>query len=229
MRSGSQTIKDKNVKEIGGRPLYEWFLESAIESKIDEIYLAIDSPIYENMIRDSFLSQLHKLNFYYRDPENAKDNSTTESVILEFIQTKRNQLESSDVFMLGQVTNPFIMSEDINEMLNIFINDDRYESMLSVANLEGRFLWKQDKQSNGIPINYDYNKRHLRQQINGEKQKYFMENGGLYVSYVQNIELTKNRLCPPVGLYVMEHHTHYELDEKEDYIVIDALLRYGKR
>lgn len=219
MRSGSKSIIHKNIQLISGKPLFKWFIDEALESNIDEIHVAIDTVFYEYFIRGYFPKNTEKLNIYYRDKENSEDSSTTESVIIEFLS--KNNYNKNDLFILGQITNPFIKSEDINNIIDMYNNTD-YNSILSVSCLNGRFIWGDDG-----PLNYDYKNRPLRQ--NDKNNNLYMENGALYISTVGKIFKYKNRLCPSVGLYKMDYHTHYELDDEYDLEIIESLLKMKRR
>ena len=46
-RSGSKTLKHKNIREIAGRPMIAWSIEHAIKSKlIDRVIVTTDSKEY---------------------------------------------------------------------------------------------------------------------------------------------------------------------------------------
>ena len=46
-RSGSKSIKDKNIVNFRGRPLLVWSIEQCLKSKqIDEIFLSTNSKKY---------------------------------------------------------------------------------------------------------------------------------------------------------------------------------------
>ena len=83
LRSGSKSILDKNIKLFNDKPLCYWSLKSCQDSKlIDKIIVAVDSDDYKNIISSFNFS---KIEFYNRQHINAQDNSSTESVILEYL------------------------------------------------------------------------------------------------------------------------------------------------
>ena len=72
---------------------------------------------------------------YDRKKENANDDSSTESVILEYID--KSSLLESDVFMLVQATSPFTQEKHFNEGLTLF---KRHDSVLSCT-IDKNFAW----------------------------------------------------------------------------------------
>ena len=50
-RAGSKRVTNKNLKELGGRPLLEWTVQAAMGSKyLDKIVLSTDSEISQTPV-----------------------------------------------------------------------------------------------------------------------------------------------------------------------------------
>ena len=82
-RCGSKAIRFKNIKEFCGKPLIYWNLLALQNATlVDKVYVATDcieiSEVVENFGFD-------KVKIYMRDRVNAQDESSTEDVMLEFI------------------------------------------------------------------------------------------------------------------------------------------------
>ena len=83
-RGGSKSIPLKNIKMFCGKPLIYWNLLSLQKSSVDKIIVATDS----NQIKNKILSfSFSKVEVYNRIDENATDESSTESVMLEYIES----------------------------------------------------------------------------------------------------------------------------------------------
>ena len=86
VRCGSKSIPFKNIKSFCGRPLIYWNLKALEDSKnIDKIYVATDCEKIKRIVSQF---QFSKVSVFERNKENAKDESSTESVILEFLSKK---------------------------------------------------------------------------------------------------------------------------------------------
>lgn len=204
IRSGSKGIIDKNIKFINGQPLIWWVLNSLQNSNVDKIIVATDE-VYAELISDFSFS---KVELYERDPENATDHATTESVLLEVI----NNLNIEDDILLAQATSPLTTSDDFNGGIELY---KKYDSVLSVVN-QKRFIWD----SKGMSVNYNYKNRPRRQDWDG----YFVENGAFYISNYARILESENRISGHIGLYEMDEKTYYELDSESDWKIIEKLL-----
>ena len=207
-RGGSKSIPEKNIKYFCGKPLIYWNLHELQKSEVDEIVVATDSDNIK-LVVESF--KFSKVKVYDRSSENSQDTSSTESVMIEYINS--SDLLGSDTFMLVQTTSPFTQTSHFNEGLELFNNHD---SILSCC-ISKKFIWKEDGQA----LNYDIYNRPRRQDYKGD----LIENGAFYISSVSDIKETGNRISGNIGIYQMPEYTCTEIDEIEDWIVAESLMK----
>ena len=55
-----------------------------------------------------------------------------------------------------------------------------------------------------------------------------MENGACYINSVKNILKCKNRLFGKISVYKMPEYTAAEIDEPDDFIIIEKLMEKHK-
>jgi YrbI family 3-deoxy-D-manno-octulosonate 8-phosphate phosphatase len=211
VRGGSKSIPLKNIKPFCGKPLVCWNIEALEDCNlIDEIIVATDS----DKIEATVLAQSYKkTKIYRRSAENACDTASTESVMLEYINNRH--LPQEDIFMLVQATSPLTETKHFTEALEIY-QKGLYDSMLTCVR-NYRFFWNED----GTSKNYDYMNRPRRQNFKGE----LMENGAFYINTVSNILKSGNRLSGKIGIYEMPEYTATEIDEPDDWIILENLMR----
>ena len=206
LRGGSKSIKNKNIKNISGKPLCEWVLRSSIKSHlISDTYVSTDSEKIKSVVNN--ISK--EIKIIDRPIEYARDESTTESVIQHF-QTKID----FDYIVTIQATSPLLHHKQLDEALNYFLQHD-YDSLLSVVRTK-RFFWDNE----GSPINYNPQNRPRRQDYQG----IFMENGAFYITSKEIFERTGSRLGGKIGLYEMPEETGLEIDEPLDWEIIEKQL-----
>lgn len=211
VRGGSKSIPLKNIKPLCGKPLVCWNIEALEVCKdVDEIVVATDSDEIWNTVE---LRSYKKTTLYRRKPENASDTASTESVMLEYIDYAK--LEDDVVFILVQATSPLTQTEHFQEALQIYSKME-YDSMLTCVR-NYRFFWNED----GSSMNYDYLNRPRRQNFDGM----LMENGAFYINKVGNILENGNRLSGKIGIYEMPEYTATEIDEPDDWYIIEDLMR----
>ena len=211
VRGGSKSIPLKNINLFCVKPLVYWSV-SALQhtAAIDEIIVASDSRQIEQVVTSFCFS---KVKIYHRSSENACDTASTESVMLEYIQYAK--LDDNDIFVLVQATSPLTETIHIQEALELYFSR-KYDSILTCVR-SYRFFWNED----GTSRNYDYKNRPRRQIFAGE----LMENGALYINSVRNIVSLRNRLSGIIVLYVMPEYTATEIDEPDDWIILEHLMQ----
>lgn len=210
VRGGSKSIPYKNIKILLGKPLVYWTASAANSAGcIDKVVIATDSEKIKSVVAGF---NLGKVEIYDRTPENATDTASTESVMLEYIENAK--LSDEDNIFLIQATSPLLKSEHIEEMF-LSMKAEKSDSALSCVRNK-RFFWSDD----GVALNYDYKNRPRRQDFDG----CFMENGACYINSVYNIKRDKNRLSGKICVYEMPDYTATEIDEPDDFLVIEKLM-----
>lgn len=214
VRGGSKSIPLKNIKPLCGKPLVCWNIE-ALEAcpQVDEVIVATDSDeIWKTVESRNYKKTI----LYRRTAENACDTASTESVMLEYI--KYANLPGNVIFMLVQATSPLTESCHFSEALQKYAEGE-YDSMLTCVR-NYRFFWNED----GSSMNYDYMNRPRRQNFSGM----LMENGAFYINIVGNILSNGNRLGGKIGIYEMPEYTATEIDEPDDWMILERLMRKYK-
>lgn len=211
VRGGSKSIPLKNIKILNGKPLVYWTAKAANDARcIDLVVIATDSPEIKRVVEEL---NLEKVVVYNRDKENAQDTSSTESVMLEYIN--KSNLNESDYFFLIQATSPLLKSQHIEDMFKQMIGASADSSLSCVKNK--RFYWNEY----GQPLNYNWRDRPRRQDFSG----CFMENGACYINTVGGVKKDRNRLSGKIAVYEMPEYTAIEIDEPDDFIILEKLMK----
>lgn len=211
VRGGSKSIPLKNIKPFCGKPLVCWNIE-ALEAcpEVDEVIVATDSDeIWQTVEKRGY----KKTTLYRRSVENACDTASTESVMLEYIHYAN--LPADNIFMLVQATSPLTQTAHFSEALQMYAKGEHDSILTCVRNY--RFFWNED----GTSMNYDFMNRPRRQNFNGM----LMENGAFYINTVEKILENGNRLGGKIGIYEMPEYTSFEIDEPDDWVVMEKLMQ----
>ncbi|MFL1781202.1 Acylneuraminate cytidylyltransferase family protein [Candidatus Hepatincolaceae symbiont of Richtersius coronifer] len=223
LRGGSKSIPFKNIKDFCGKPLVYWLLKQLEMSVLDKIFVATDSMEIADTV-EKF--NLKKVNIYQREAKNAQDTSSTEDVMLEFIN--KNNFSDKDLFILAQATSPFTKACHIDEALKQ-LKAQNADSLLTAVLIK-RFFWEHNNSSKDVstlmsagsrPINYDFKSRPRRQDFKG----WLMENGAFYINSIDNIRISNNRLSGKIAIYEMPEYTGLEIDEPHDWLIAEQLFK----
>ena len=217
VRGGSKGIPRKNIKSMAGRPLIYYSLRAALETdSIDVVAVATDSEEIASVCKALFPNSA-KLMIYNRSEESATDTASTESVMLEFAgKYEFNQL------ILIQATSPLVTNNDLQSACNKFNGGD-FGGLLSVVE-QSRFYWTEDDNGHGNPVNYDPQNRPRRQDF----RPGFVENGSFYITTKESLLQSKCRISHPYALYPMRVETYWEIDDMDDWRIIESIIRNEK-
>ncbi len=207
MRGGSKSIPNKNIKKFGGKPLCYWVLEAAMKSKlIDEIYVSSDSQKILNIVKK--LSK--KINLISRSPELAKDDTSTEDVLLDFCK----KVDFKNLLTI-QATSPFTTHIHLDTAIKKF-NNQKLDSLFTAVRSK-RFYWSDSLK----PINYIPKARSMRQDFKGT----LMENGSFYITNRKTLLKEKCRLGGKIGVFEMDENHAIEIDEIEDWNLLKKRIK----
>jgi N-acylneuraminate cytidylyltransferase len=214
VRGGSKSIPLKNIKILNGKPLVYWTVKAACEAScVDKVIVATDSEEIKQVVLNFGFD---KVEIYDREPANAQDTSSTESVMLEYIN--KSDLNTDDNFILIQATSQLLKAEYIDEMFNALKSSDA-DSIFSGVR-EKQFHWIETTE--GVkPINYDYKNRPRRQDFQG----IIAENGACYINSIGNVLKEKSRISGKIIAYEMPAETAYEIDEESDWLIVEELMK----
>ena len=211
VRGGSKSIPLKNIREIAGKPLAYWTAKAANDcEEIDRIYIATDSDRIRETVEGFGLNKVYVIG---RSANSATDTASTQSAMLEFAEKYE-----FDNIVLIQATSPLLTSADISGGFSEF-NKPGTDSVLSAVR-QKRFQWKIDREGCAAPINYDVFHRPRRQEFDG----YLVENGAFYIISRELLLESRNRLAGNIHIYEMDEASYLEIDEPNDWIIIEKLL-----
>lgn len=212
LRSGSKSIKNKNIKLLNKYPLAFYVIRACLESNLfKDVVVASDSSKYEKILRK--YKQIEKFKFIKRPKSISKDLSPTE----ETIDLVLKKFPNYKTTFLVQATSPLIESIDINSAKKTFVKEG-CDSLFSAYKFK-KFYWT--KNVNTISHSYNYKNRPMRQKFKGG----FVENGALYVFDTQKYLKYRNRLFGKIGVYKMPEFKSIDIDTIDDFKKASKILK----
>ena len=124
-RSGSKSIKDKNIINFKGKPLIAWSIEQCLNSKkIDEVYLSTDSKKYAVIAKKFGLKKV-----IFRPKSISNDKSTDYEFIKHFID---NIETNHEVIAHIRPTTPLRDVKLLDNIIKFFSLNEKYSSLRAV-------------------------------------------------------------------------------------------------
>jgi N-acylneuraminate cytidylyltransferase len=217
-RGGSKGIHMKNLVKLNKKPLLEYSINSALNSKyITKTIVSTDDEQISNY------SKKLKTEVILRPKRLSSDKSQIEPVIEHsLIHLQKNYNYIPDLIVLLQNTSPFRTSKHIDAALKIFLTNN-FDSLLSVCPFH-KFIWKKQRK-NYFAINYNPQKRPNRQNINEQ----FLENGAIYITKYNLFKKTKCRISDKIGIFKMNEFDSIEIDTPFDLLHAQLILKSRNR
>lgn len=209
LRGGSKSIPFKNIKEFCGVPLCAWTLKALLGSRfVSKVFVSTDCDRIAAVV-----SSIDSRIVVHRRPDHlATDTATTEAAIVDLIEA----CDVREEFIItAQVTSPQTTSSDIDSAIGHLVGVGA-DSLVTCVRTR-RFFWNDD----GTPINYDPERRPLRQQWSGT----LMENGAFYISRTDQLRQGRARLHGKIAVHEMDESASIELDELADWEALEATFR----
>lgn len=214
-RGGSKGLPGKNVRLLAGKPLIAWSIEQALEcGRMDCVHVSTDDPEIAEVAR------AHGADVpYMRPAELAQDTTPTEPVMTYALDWYERAGRMFDAVVLLQPTSPLRLPGTLGNALEAF-EAHGAESLLGVCE-NHHFFWRNSEDPVAL---YDYRNRPRRQDIWPE-DRWYRENGSIYVTRASAFRRHSNRLCDPIYMHVMREEEGWEIDSLADFMVVEALMK----
>ena len=215
-RSGSKSVKDKNIRELGKKPLIAWSIESCFKSKhFSKVYVSTDSIKYAKIAK-----QFGPVEILLRPKRISGDFSTDYQMIVHAIE---NIKFNYDYIAHIRPTTPFRKKNDLNKAIKTFIKS-KYNSLRSVHEMS-ETSYKSLEINNGS-LKSLKNLNLTMDELNAPRQKFnktYYPNGVIDI-FKKNF-IIRNKLL--FGNKVKAFKTSYthEIDNKDDFNYLEYLCK----
>jgi CMP-N,N'-diacetyllegionaminic acid synthase len=216
-RGGSKGIPKKNIALVAGKPLIQYTIESAKQSKkIDKLVVSTDSEEIATIARNLGVEVIK------RPTEFARDDSSTMDVINHVLEVVE---EKFDMLAILEPTSPLRKEEDIDNAISLLLKEyETADAVISLGEiaLENPFLSKIIKNKFLTPLIKTENKVYQRQQL----QKTYFPYGVIYLSKINTLLETDTFYQEKTIPYFIERWQNYEIDDAYDLIVVERIIQY---
>lgn len=219
-RGGSKGIKNKNIRELLGKPLVAYTIESALRSKyIDRVIVTTDDQIVAKISKD-YGAEVP----FIRPEELARDDTPGIEPILHGIKwLEENENYRSNYVMCLQPTSPLRDSEDIDRAIEILM-DRQAISLISVCEADQHPYWMK-KIEDGLLKSYmdvDLETKYFRRQ---ELPKVYTLNGAIYISKTESLLKNRSFYSENTIPYIMTKEKSVDIDDIIDFKLVELILK----
>ena len=220
-RSGSKGLKDKNIKEICGKPLMAYSIEAAIASKkFDKVFVSTDSGEYARIAEEygadaSFL----------RTEANSNDTAGSWDVVREVISHFEEKREVFDNIMLLQPTSPLRTEQDIANAFRL-MEEKKANAVLSVTEVEHSPLWS-NTLGEDLCMDQFIDEKYLgmpRQML----PVYYRLNGAIYLIKREELDV-QQMFRNKCFAYIMPNDRSIDIDSALDFRMAEFIFKEQRR
>ena len=213
-RGGSKSVPNKNIRELGGKPLIAWTIEQANKSKhIDRIILSSDDDKIINIAKNWGCEVPFK-----RPKEIARDDTAGIEPVIHALQTLQ---ERYDYIVLLQPTSPLRKVEDIDRCIKL-CSKKKAPSCVSITKPENNPFWM-------FTLDQDC---YLKPLINTSKEYFrrqdipnvYSLNGAVYVAETKWLLAKKTFISPETIGYIMPKERSNDIDDEIDFKFCEILI-----
>ena len=220
-RGGSKGLPGKNIKELCGKPLIAWSIESGLKSKyLDEVIVTTDSKDIADIAKQYGASVP-----FLRPDVLANDTATSFDAIKHTIEFYKNEMKKEfDYIVLLEPTSPLREARDIDIAIEQLFNSNA-DSIVGICKTEDQnpafLVFKNEKDFISGYENHDM-KVLRRQDI---KDVYFFE-GTIYISKTDVLLNKKTFYHENTIGYVVPKYKSLEIDDIDDFIMVEAIMKH---
>lgn len=215
-RGGSKGVPRKNLRLVGGQPLIAWSIRQALAcSAIDQVVVSTD-----DMEIAATASEAGASVPFMRPSELARDETTTEAVMLHAVEELASNGTKIDRMVLLQPTSPVRRVDSIGRALSE-LDRTGADSLVSLVEVHP-FVWRAGQ---FFSPQYDAARRPRRQDISID-QRLFIENGSIYVTSVAALLKSHCRISGRVAGFPMTREESIDIDDEIDLVLAEATMQH---
>lgn len=232
-RSGSKSVKDKNIRVMNGKPMLAYSIGHAIQSNlINRVIVSTDSPMYQEIAREYGAETP-----FLRPAIISADASLDIEVFNHALRwLAENEGYNADVCVHLRPTHPIRDPQDIDNMISILLNDASLDSVRTVspAKQTPYKMWLFPKKDSSImtplvtcdvPEAYNAPRQRLPQA--------YMQNACIDVMRAATIlekhSMTGDRIAGYKMQYDFDIDTEEEFLRAERFMLLEQTVREGKK
>lgn len=219
-RSGSKGLKDKNIKELYGKPLIGYSIDAAQKSGIfSEIIVSTDSKVYADIS-----VELGAHVPFLRSAEKSNDTASSWDVVTEVLEKYRSRGRYFDSICLLQPTSPLRDDSDIIAGYRL-LEEMQGDSVTSVCEVDHSPLWSMKLPDN---LSLNFFNRECEDIPRQKMGTYYRLNGAIYIRKVAYIEKTVRILNDNDYALVMNRKHSIDIDTQDDFDIAEFYMSQTK-
>ena len=223
VRSGSKSVKDKNIRKLCGIPLMGHIINEIKKTNTYKeggyIFVNTDSKKYADIAKS-----LGAETPFLRPSHLASDSSPIVDTIKYTFEKFEKMNYNFDLFAMLQATSPFTHHEDIDKAVNMFKKNKFIKSIISVAEVDYPPVWCNTLDENMsmkdfIPLKF-------RNKNRQELPKYYRITGAIRIARWNEFKKNNfNWYFDQSKALIIDKKRSLDIDTEEDFLYAEFLMK----
>jgi CMP-N-acetylneuraminic acid synthetase len=215
-RGGSKRIPKKNIKNMAGKPLVAWTIESALKSRLlDRVIVSTDDKEIAQ------ISKKYKAEIIERPKELATDKAKAIDALWHVLECLKKENYVPDAVIFLQPTSPLRTDKDILKAIDIFLKN-KCESVVSVSEMNPSPYWSFKIEDKYLKLLFGEGYLSKRSQ---DLPKIYVPNGAIFIAKIKTLENFNSFYTSLISPYIMPQERSIDIDTKEDFKKAENFLR----
>lgn len=216
-RSGSKGLKDKNIKNMNGKPLMSYTIDAALKSGVfSEVMVSTDSEAYAAIARE-YGAQVP----FLRSDIASADSTSTWDTVREVLKEYKSIGKEFDSFCILQPTSPLRREDDIIEAYRLY-REKAEIAVISVCEAEHSPLWCGQLGEDMSLAGFIAPENMRQRQSSG---RYYRPNGAIYIVNTDSFSADFFPYQKGSYAYIMRADRSIDIDTELDFRIAEFLMR----
>jgi N-acylneuraminate cytidylyltransferase len=218
-RGGSKRVPKKNIKNLYGKPLIYYSINSAIQSQyIDKIIVSTE----DEEIKD--ISIQFGAEIVERPNDLAEDESSTIEVVFHVLDKLKEVSYEPTLIILIQPTSPLRDNKDIDNAIELFLKS-KCDTLMSVCEPKHPPYWCFTLENGLLKPIFDRKYLSMRSQ---DLKKAYQPNGAIFIARPKTIYQNKLFYSENTIPYMMPLEKSVDIDDEFDFLIAELLMEKFK-
>jgi len=216
-RSGSKGLPDKNIRNLAGKPLLVYSVESAVSSGMfDTVMVSTDSERYADIARKAGAEVP-----FLRSSEMSSDHAGSWDAVEEVLANYRKLGKTFDTVTLLQPTSPLRTAQDIRDAFRV-MKEKNANAVVSVCEMDHSPLQCDVLPEDGCMDQFV--SKAAREKRRQDMETYYRVNGAVYLVktpyLLEDHDICRNRSYA----LIMDRKRSVDIDNEIDFRLAEVLL-----
>ncbi len=222
-RAGSTGLANKNIKNLCGKPLIEWTIDSALKSKmISKVVVSTDCNRVIKICGKK--KYFNKIDIPFKRPKKISGKSSPISkTITHAINYYKKNGEKFDFIILLEPTSPIRFKNDIDNAIKKFLpNTNNFDSIVSIGEIKTNPYLLKYISKNKVKNLFHIKKNNLNRQ---NFRKVYFPFGVIYLSKINTYLKNKTFYNKKTMFYKIKINQCFEIDDIYDFYCVEAIIK----